>query len=217
MSKVKHLLFDCDGVLVDTEYVAAIKMTQALRNLDVDISVDYYLKNLSGTTFSSIVYHYFNNLTEVEVFKIIDKVEAQVAAEVKLIDGVDLMLSNLSIRKSVVSNSSLKTVRHALQVVGIAHYFSSKIYSSELVSQPKPAPDIYQYACESIGCMPSEILVVEDSISGTKAALAAGLRVIGFVGASHILPGHDQQLLELGVHSIASSPKEIESIIQSLI
>jgi HAD superfamily hydrolase (TIGR01509 family) len=215
MTKVKHLLFDCDGVLVDTEYVAAIKMTQALKDLGIDISVEYYLKELSGTTFSSIVRHYFNNLPDEEVIKIINKVEDQVAAEVKLISGVDKMLDNLHINKSVVSNSSVKTVKHALQVTGIAHHFSSKIYSSELVKQPKPAPDIYRLACESIGCDPSEILVIEDSISGTKAALAADFRVVGFVGASHILPGHAQKLLALGVENIASTTEELESILQS--
>jgi len=217
MSKIRHLLFDCDGVLVDTEYVAAVKMTRALQNLDVDISVDYYLKNFSGTTFSSIVRHYFSDLSEEEVFKIVDGVEDQVAAETKLIEGVDKMLDKLYIDKSVVSNSSLKTVKNALKVVGIADYFSAKVYSSELVAHPKPAPDIYLYACKSIGVEPSEILVIEDSISGAKAALAAGLQVIGFVGGSHILPGHDQKLLALGVDAITNNTQELQSIIQTLI
>jgi HAD superfamily hydrolase (TIGR01509 family) len=214
MSEVKHLLFDCDGVLVDTEFTAAIKMTQALNNLSVDLSVDYYLQNLSGTTFSSIVHRYLNNsLSEFEVLQIINKVEDEVAAEVKLIDGVADLLVGLPVSKSVVSNSSVRTVERALETTGIKRYFSSKIFSSELVKQPKPAPDIYLLAINSLGYSASEIIVVEDSISGAKAALTAGLRVIGFVGASHIQPGHGQRLLDLGVSQIAESMIELQTIL----
>ena len=217
MTKIKHLLFDCDGVLVDTEFVAAIKMTQALKDLGIDISFEYYLQELSGTTFSSIVRHYFNDLSEKEVFKIINIVEDQVAAEVELIKGVDKMLDKLFINKSVVSNSSVRTVIHALEVTGIAHYFQAEIYSSELVKYPKPAPDVYQFACESVGCTPAEIIVIEDSISGATAALAAGLTVVGFIGASHILPEHAEKLLALGVKNIASTTEELESILSPLL
>jgi len=214
MSKIKHLLFDCDGVLVDTEYTAAIKMTQALNNLGVDISVEYYLQNLSGTTFSSIVHHYFNNsLAHSEVLEIINRVEDEVAAEVKLIDGVIELLNGLPTNKSVVSNSSVRTVEHALDVTGIKNYFSAKIFSSELVHHPKPAADIYQLAVTTLGYSVSEIMVVEDSISGVKAALSAGLEVIGFTGGSHIQPGHEQYLKDLGVSHLAESMTELGVIL----
>lgn len=214
MSKVKHLLFDCDGVLVDTEFTAAIKMTQALNHLGVDLSVNYYLQDLSGTTFSSIVHRYFNNsLSESEVLQIINKVEDEVAAEVKLIEGVTDLLIGLPMSKSVVSNSSVRTVEHALTTTGIKSHFCSKIFSSELVKQPKPAPDIYQFAINSLGYNTSEIIVVEDSFSGAKAALSAGLRVIGFIGASHIQPGHGQRLLALGVSNLADSMLELQKIL----
>ena len=189
MSKAKYFLFDCDGVLVDTEFTAATKMTQALNNLGVDLSIEYYLKNLSGTTFSSIVHRYFNNtLSPIEVQGITDLVEDEVAEEVKLIDGVNELLLNLSVGKSVVSNSSVRTVEHALKVTGIKRHFSSKIFSSDLVKNPKPAADIYLLAIAVLGYKVSEIIVIEDSISGAKAAISAGLKVIGFTGGSHIQP-----------------------------
>lgn len=213
MSKIEHVLFDCDGVLVDTEYIAAIKMTQALNNLGVDISVDYYLQNLSGTTFSSIVDRYFNNsLSSSDVLRIINRVEDEVAAEVELIDGVKELLKSLPMTKSVVSNSSVRTVEHALTVTGIRKYFLPEIFSSELVKEPKPAPDIYRLAIDSLAYNASEIMVVEDSLSGAKAAISAGLKVIGFVGASHIQPGHGQKLMDLGVSQIAESMIDVLAI-----
>ena len=216
MNKIRHLLFDCDGVLVDTEYTAAIKMTQALNNLGINISVEYYLQNHSGTTFSSIVQQYFNNtLSQSEVLKIINKVEDEVAAEVKLIDGVSELLISLKVNKSVVSNSSVRTVEHALDVTGIKRYFSTKIFSSEHVSHPKPAADIYMLAISTLGYEKSEIMVVEDSISGAKAALSAGLEVIGFMGGSHIQPGHRQFLMDLGVSKIAINMSELGKIFSS--
>ena len=216
MNKIKHLLFDCDGVLVDTEYTAAIKMTQALNNLGKSVSVEYFLQNLSGTTFSSIVHYYFNNsLSPSEVLALINRVEDEVAAEVKLIDGVNDLLNSLPLSKSVVSNSSMRTVIHALDVTGIKNHFASKIFSAEFVAQPKPAPDIYLQAIDSLGLSTSEILVVEDSTSGVKAAIAAGLEVIGFIGASHILPGHGDSLLDLGAKHTAASMAELGVILST--
>jgi HAD superfamily hydrolase (TIGR01509 family) len=214
MSNIKHFLFDCDGVLVDTEYTAATKMSEALNNLGVDISVEYYLQNFSGTTFSSIVHHYFeNSFSHAKVLEIINRVEDEVAAEVKLIEGVNGLLSSLAAKKSVVSNSSVQTVEHALEATGIKSYFSTKIFSSELVKHPKPAPDIYQLAITTLGYNVEDIMVVEDSISGAKAAVAAGLYVIGFTGGSHILPGHGQQLTDLGVSQVAESMEELGMIL----
>lgn len=214
MSKIKHFLFDCDGVLVDTEYDAAIKMTQALTKLGVDVSVEYYFKNFSGTTFSSIVHHYFeNSFSHTEVLEIINRVEDEVAAEVKLIEGVQDLLISLPAKKSVVSNSSVQTVEQALTLTGIKGYFSTKIFSAELVKHPKPAPDIYHLAITSLGYNVEEIMVVEDSISGVKAAVSAGLTVIGFTGGSHILPGHGQQLTDLGVSQVAESMEELGMIL----
>lgn len=214
MSNIKHFLFDCDGVLVDTEYTAAIKMTQALNKLGVDVSVEYYIQNFSGTTFSSIVHHYFkNSFSHTEVLEIINRVEDEVAAEVKLIEGVKDLLISLPAKKSVVSNSSVKTVEQALEATGIKSHFSTKIFSAELVKHPKPAPDIYHLAIASLGYNVEEIMVVEDSISGVNAALSAGLTVIGFTGGSHILPGHGQQLTDLGVSQVAESMEELGKIL----
>ena len=214
MSNLKHLLFDCDGVLVDTEFVAAVKMTKALNDLGVDLSVDYYLRELSGGTFSSIVHRYLNNsLTDSEVLILVNRVENQVAKEVKIVDGVSELLIHLTVPKSVVSNSSIRIVRHSLDTTGIASQFSKEIFSSELVARPKPSPDIYQLAIDNLDYKTSEILVIEDSLSGVEAARLAGLAVIGFTGASHILPGHEEKLLSLGAAHVASSMEEVGFII----
>ena len=218
MGKIKHVLFDCDGVLVDTEYIAAHKMTEMMASLGASIDVDYYLKNLSGSTFSAIMTTYFGEkYSQEETLAIINRVEDQVAAEVKLIDGMNTVLKEVAFPKSVVSNSSVKTVQHALAKGGITSHFSNRIYSSEHVAQPKPAPDLYLFAINSLGLHPDEIIVVEDSITGATAAMSAKLHVLGFTGGSHILPDHNQRLSSIGVKNIANNSQELLRIISSIL
>jgi HAD superfamily hydrolase (TIGR01509 family) len=218
MSKIKHILFDCDGVLVDTEFIAAHKMTAMMASLGAPLDVDYYLNNLSGSTFSAIMTTYFGDkFNAEEALAIIDRVEDQVAQEVKLIDGMNTVLGEISLPKSVVSNSSIKTVQHALDKAGIASYFENRIYSSEQVAQPKPASDLYLFAINSLGLHPDEIIVVEDSITGATAAMGAKLRVVGFTGGSHILPDHNKRLSSLGVESIAGNANQLLQIISNIL
>ncbi|MEN8249147.1 MAG: HAD family phosphatase [Bacteroidota bacterium] len=218
MNRIKHILFDCDGVLVDTEYIAALKMREALEARGITIDFNSYLQEHSGTTFSAIFEYYFGEtMTSEERYELMMKVEDDVAAEVKTITGIPELLRNISKDKSVVSNSSIATVRHALKVTGIQDNFNGRIFSSEQVPNAKPAPDLYLFAIQSLGLQPDEMLVVEDSPAGAKAAVSAGLKVIGFTGASHILPGHDEKLKSLGAVATASNAEELNTIIESII
>jgi beta-phosphoglucomutase-like phosphatase (HAD superfamily) len=204
MSKVRHILFDCDGVLVDTEYTAAVKMCQALEEAGISIDLEDYLRVHSGTTFSAILEHYFgDSMSANDKSRLINKVEGEVAAAVKSVAGIPTLLSQLELDKSVVSNSSLATVNHALEVTSIDQYFNGRIFSSEQVARAKPAPDLYLFALKSLDLTAEELIVIEDSRTGVQAARAAGLSVIGFTGASHILPGHEEKLLALGAMETA--------------
>lgn len=214
---IKHILFDCDGVLVDTEITAANVMVEAMKEKGADISVKYYLQNLSGSTFSVILNTYFgSSFKGSEKTKFINKLEQRIVNDVKAIDGVAEMLNSILLPKSIVSNSEIWQVKKEIEKTNISHFFTGHIFSSELVANPKPAPDVYNLAKGNLGLTNNEVLVVEDSITGTKAALAAGLKVIGFSGASHILPGHDQKLLDLGVTQVASSMSELGIAIKAL-
>lgn len=137
--------------------------------------------------------------------RVMNKVEDEVAESVKAVEGMPGLLDNLGIDKSVVSNSSIATVSHALATNNLTHHFNNRIFSSEQVPSAKPAPDLYLFAVASLQLAPEEILVVEDSRTGVQAAVYAGLKVVGFTGASHILPGHSEKLIEMGALDTASS------------
>ena len=210
MSRLSHILFDCDGVLVDTEYIAATKMQQALEERGVQIDFSTYLQEHSGTTFSAIFDYYFGDrMPDAERFELMTKVEAEVAESVRPIAGVPELIRRIRLDKSVVSNSSIDTVRQALEVTGMAQDFNGRIFSSEQVEHAKPSPDLYLYATDSLGLNQAELLVIEDSPTGVQAAVSAGLKVIGFTGASHIRPGHNEKLMALGAIAIANTAEEL--------
>lgn len=215
MSRIKHILFDNDGVLVDTEYLAAIRMTATLNKMGVDLDADYYLNHHTGTTFSGILNHYFaDTLTREDKLKIAHQVDAEVAAAVKVVPGIEQVLQLIQLPKSVVSNSSIATVQYGLQTTGLERFFDDRIFSSEQVDHPKPAPDLYLFAIRSLSLKPEELLVVEDSLTGAEAALTAGLQVIGFCGASHIVQGHEKKLLDLGVSEVAKDVLYLQEVLQ---
>lgn len=214
---IKHILFDCDGVLVDTEITAALVMVEALNKNGVDITKEYFMHHLSGITFSAILDVYLPTIMGEERKRFINSLEKKIVKQVKTVDGTAHMLASINLPKSIVSNSEIWHVNESIEKTGIDHYFTGHIFSSELVKNPKPAPDVYNLAIKELGLENNELLVVEDSITGATAALAAGLQVIGFAGASHILPGHKEKLLKLGVSQVAMDMRELSLLINSLV
>lgn len=212
---IKHILFDCDGVLVDTEITAAHVMVEAMQKKGADISVEYYLQNLSGSTFSVILNTYFGvSFNGVEKKEFINDLEKVIVDKVEPINGVSDLLKSIALPKSIVSNSEIWQVKKEIEKSHISQFFTGHIFSSELVKNPKPAPDVYQLAVKELELVNDELLVVEDSITGAKAALTAGLTVIGFGGASHILPGHKEKLIKLGVSQVAMNMEELGEVIR---
>jgi HAD superfamily hydrolase (TIGR01509 family) len=135
----------------------------------------------------------------------------------KAIDGMDHLFRRITIPKSMVSNGSVLHVERCLQRVGLLEDFKGHIFSANQVARPKPWPDVYLHAMQVTGVAPHEAVVVEDSPTGVDAAKAAGLRVIGFLGAAHITPGHDEELLRRGADFIAADSVELEAILANLL
>jgi len=214
---IKHILFDCDGVLVDTELTAAQVMVKALQQLGTEISTNYFMQHYSGATFSAILDIYLPSIIGDERVQFIHTLEQEIVEKVSTIEGTNQMLASIKLPKSIVSNSRIWQVKEEIEQTKIDHFFTGYIFSSELVQNPKPSPDVYLLAVKELGVKKNELLVIEDSITGATAALAAGLQVIGFAGASHILEGHKEKLLKLGVAQVANNMKALGLIINSLV
>lgn len=209
---MKHIIFDCDGVLIDTEIVAAEVTVAWLNSEKVNISVEEFILQHTGKTYSNII----NGLKAEGFLKaslktdtIVHLLDDKVKARVRPILGVSDLLNSISVSKSVVSNSAASYLVQALNKIEAAHHFENRIFSAEMVAHAKPSPLVYELAVSTIGIPKEEIIVVEDSQTGVQAALAAGLKVLGFLGGSHIQPGHGEKLKQLGVFDVASSHEEL--------
>jgi HAD superfamily hydrolase (TIGR01509 family) len=111
---------------------------------------------------------------------------------------VTSVLDSLCCRSCVASSSSPERLKHALSLVGLYDRFQPNIFSATEVRRGKPAPDLFLYAAERMGVAPERCIVIEDSMPGVAAAVAAGMTVIGFVGASHCRPGDAARLTAQG-------------------
>lgn len=215
MSRYKQLIFDCDGVIVDTEIVAAEVTTKVFQRYNVHIAIEDYIKNHTGKTISGLFRTLLSpeHLEQVDVKILAEECDQDIYNQLRAVEGMKEVVTSIDIPKAVVSNSRLWQVKKAIKHVGLEEAFNDRFFSAEMVANPKPAPDIYLHAAKSLGVAPEHCLVVEDSKSGVKAAVAAGMTVIGFAGASHIREGHGEALAELGAAKVAMNPQELKQMI----
>lgn len=136
--------------------------------------------------------------------------------ELRAIPGMPEIFRQVKVPKSIVSNASLRHVEYCLNRLDLLPLLDGQIFSAEQVGKPKPHPEVYLLALDTLQLQPDETLVVEDSPTGVQAAKAAGLRVVGFLGAAHIHPGHDTRLLEAGADYMAAEAKQLASLLREL-
>lgn len=217
---IKAIIFDCDGVLVDSEIIASTISLELLKPLGFNMSLEEYARTFAGKverdTLSIIQNEYKINLPENFLSRLGLKIEYALDNDLKAINGVYDTIQSIELPKAVVSNSRLVRVIHSLKVAGLADFFGKNLFSSEMVEKPKPDPAIYLLAAQRLGIGPKQCLVIEDSISGATSALRAGMNVIGFLGGSHIFNGHDSKLRETGAFATAKDMNDLQKIIKSI-
>lgn len=179
------IIFDCDGVLVDSEFLAAEVFASALQGYGVVMSPAECFSQFRGLTLSACLELLQQQRALPEHF--ID--ELRLATELafdkylQASDGVDAILrqiASLGIEFCVASNGSLKKIHHALATTQLAHFFNGRVFSAEQVPLGKPAPDLFLLAAKTMGYRPDNCWVIEDSFSGVTAALAAKMSVVHF-------------------------------------
>jgi HAD superfamily hydrolase (TIGR01509 family) len=215
---LKHIIFDCDGVLVDSEPLSMRADVAIIRKFGIEMTPDEAGRRFIGTTFEAMLEElslehgvtFPLGLTEEKD----GNLEELFRNELKSVDGVPKLLSTLrnkNISCSVASNSPRARVELALNLTGVRHHFNA-ITTFEEVAKGKPAPDVYLRALEKAGVHSAECAVIEDSTTGVKSAVAAGLTVYGFTGTHEEPHAHGQKLLELGAKAVFPAFAEIPSI-----
>jgi HAD superfamily hydrolase (TIGR01509 family) len=181
------LIFDCDGVLVDSEYLASRVESDVARDLGLMLGVEEAHQMFLGKTvegvLDAIAARTGTRPSSTWVYNWAFATAHAFLRELKAVDGVGVAVEELrrrGHRMAVASQSPLARVRLSLQVAGLAGQFGDHIYVSSMVARPKPAPDIYLLAAQRLGAAPGQCIVIEDSAAGAAAAQAAGMRVLGY-------------------------------------
>jgi HAD superfamily hydrolase (TIGR01509 family) len=188
------VIFDCDGVLVDSEPISLARLTAGLNRIGVAIDVETVRARFAGTSMVSIMGHIAADYGIVAPADFVDAVKADTLrafdADLKAMAGIAEAAAALTLPSCVASSSDPVRLRHSLGLTGLLPLFEGRIFSSTLVARGKPAPDLFLHAAAVMRVAPAACLVIEDSVPGVVAARAAGMRVVGFTGGGHW--GHDR-------------------------
>ncbi|MGA7786828.1 MAG: HAD-IA family hydrolase [Xanthobacteraceae bacterium] len=214
------VIFDCNGVLVDSEAIAAKVLAAALRRAGVALSADAVMRRFHGRRPADI----FAAVERATGSALPSGFSAFVAAETLRHLRVELRpvahaahaLTWIRGPKAVASSSPPDRVRTSLEVTGLMRFFEPRLYSATAVRSGKPAPDLFLLAAARNHVAPRDCIVVEDSVPGVAAAVAAGMTPVGFVGGS-VAPGRlASDLLATGARAIVADMRTLKSTITDL-
>ncbi|MFT3683738.1 MAG: HAD family hydrolase [Phycisphaerales bacterium] len=210
------IIFDCDGVLVDSEVLGNQVLAEVMSEHGVPMTAADSIRAFMGRSMGGII----EKATELagrdmravceSIF--MPRLSEAFGARLKAIEGIDGLLSGLSAPRAVASSSPTTRLHRSLEVTGLLRHFGGHVYSVDLVQRPKPAPDVFLLAAERLGIGPASCVVVEDSVGGVTAAVAAGMRCVGFTAGRHCGDGHGERLLAAGAERIACSARELERL-----
>ena len=212
----KLLIFDCDGVLVDSEILACGVESRALGAYGLSIGPEEVARRFLGASArdmrAALEIDLGAPLPADHEMRCAQELFALFRRELKAVNGIARVVAAsraAGFARCVASSSGLERIRLALDVAGLSEAFVPHIYSSSMVARGKPAPDLFLHAASSMGFAPRDCRVVEDSVNGVRAACAAGMSVIGFCGGSHCMPGHAERLQEAGADGIAPDSESL--------
>jgi HAD superfamily hydrolase (TIGR01509 family) len=209
------IIFDCDGVLIDSEMLANRSEVEFLKSFGIEFELDDYMARFVGKNTQDV-------LTGIELshgVKLSAEFWESVAEntlsvfQTELKPTIDIFecLDSIAKPKCVASSSSLARLDMTLKITGLFDHFSPNIFSSEQVKQGKPAPDVFLFAAKQMQVSPDRCVVIEDSLTGVRAGVAAGMNVLGYAGGSHIPPGHQAKLLSEGAIEVFSEMSQISN------
>jgi HAD superfamily hydrolase (TIGR01509 family) len=213
-------IFDCDGVLIDSEILSAEVIAEALTEIGFRITaaeVNERFVGLTGAQIEAIVEEEigqrlpddFHERTDAEIDRRLQRVKA--------VAGVHDLLDRLEGPYCICSNSSSRRLAISLTAAGLYDRFKPYIYSAPEVGagRGKPAPDVFLHAARTFEVDPRVVTVVEDSVPGVTAAAAAGMRVIGFVGGAHTFAGHGERLMDAGAETVVRRLSDVVPVLEA--
>jgi HAD superfamily hydrolase (TIGR01509 family) len=187
------VIFDCDGVLIDSEPIANRVWQEELRTLGIDLPLGQVMERFVGRTRDGCLAiaqemtgralpEGFGARWDEHLFEALGR-------EVRPVAGIEAVLRALPVPYCVASNGTPHRMRMALEAAGLLPLVDGRLFTASEVARPKPAPDLFLHAAARMGSNASQTAVVEDTPTGVRAAVAAGMRALAYAGAAHADPG----------------------------
>lgn len=212
------IIFDCDGVLVDSEVISCRAHADVLSRHGYPITADGVLHRFLGVSDLEA-----RLMIEKEIGrKLPDDLEDQMKAlvlqlyadELQAITHVAAAIAAINLPKCVASSGTPDKIRHGLTSAGLYDLLAPHLFSATQVARGKPAPDLFLFAARQMKTVPERCLVIEDSIPGVTGARAAGMAVLGFHGGSHCPPGHPAMLQAAGAELTFDDMRQLPALIR---
>jgi len=214
------LIYDCDGVLVDSEVLASEALAELMTMLGHPMTTAVCARVFGGRSVNDVLTRANEILGRPIPDDLGKKAAQQLMArfrqELKPVTGAAAAVASLPYPRCVSSSSAPERLRLSLEVTGLAPLFGPHVFSAAQVTHSKPAPDLFLLAARRLGKAPSQAIVIEDSTLGITAARAAGMASIGFVGASHVTEDLAARLTEAGADLIVTAMADLPAAVAEL-
>lgn len=222
MTQPELIIFDCDGVLVDSEIIAARVEADLLTEAGYPVSAEELAETYAGLTFKDMLLRIEQQAQIPLQASLIGQVDAlidqKLKREVRATEGALQAVLGVGAARCICSNSNMRRLELTLGKTGLLPLFEGRIFSAgeTPTKKPKPAPDVFVHAASTLGANPARTFVIEDSVHGIAGAKAAGMRVIGFTGGSHSYPGHADALTEAGAETVIRRWTDLNGVLAAL-
>lgn len=214
------IIFDCNGVLVDSEPIAAAVLAKELQRAGIQVTPQLIARYFTGRRPTDV-------FAEVEAAtgvalplnfasNVAYSTMSRLRAELRVTPHVGYALSWLRGPKCVASSSPLERIKLSLDVTDLRRYFGANLFSASDVAAGKPKPDLFLHAAAQVGIDPKDCIVVEDSPAGVSAAAAAGMAAIGYVGGSHAAPNLGSELSKAGASAVIHDMRALKGAVVAL-
>jgi HAD superfamily hydrolase (TIGR01509 family) len=186
VSRFELVIFDCDGVLIDSEPIANVVFSRQLETVGIRMSPEEVMRTFVGQSRDNCIAMagemHGVRMSPDFAERWDEALHEALTREVKPVEGVPELLRSLRVPYCVASNGEPMHMELGLSAAGLMPFVKGKLFSAKQVANPKPAPDVYLHAARTMGASPARCAVVEDTATGVKAGVAAGMTVFGFVG-----------------------------------
>lgn len=189
MSPFELVIFDCDGVVADSEPLSAQTLVEVLADHGMNVDIDYVFDSYLGHSLDTVLRDFERHTGAPPPAHFVETWQqalfARFRTQLQPIPGIAQVLDHLACRFCLATSSAPVRVATTLAAIGLTDHFADRVFTASEVPRGKPAPDLFLHAAARLGVAPARCLVIEDSDSGVRGGLAAGMTVWRFIGGSH--------------------------------